>query len=106
MVDPVPSPWLIYLLAALGVAVSVVLPIVRAYLPKPPATLRRRGLQPLSPYLATGVFSLIVAGMIVLWYGAENLDPRTAFFAGYAIDATLQKMGTGNVPVGERPGGL
>ena len=87
----------VYLAAAAGVAISVILPLIRAALPKPPAmlaTASRSWWEVARPYVATAAFSAIVALLIVA--SNEDLTWRTALFAGYAVDSTLQKMTTGN----------
>lgn len=91
---------LIYLSVALGVVISVALPIVRALLPKPPQAL---GSGPpwerVRPYVATGVFSLIVALLIVAAMGDKLDSSATALLAGYMWDSTLQKATTGNLAI-------
>ena len=90
----------IYLAVAAGVVISVVLPLIRALLPKPPAALRDKSWKTMRPYVATGVFSLIVAVLIVAAIG-DQLDSWAAgLFAGYAWDSTLQKFTTGNASIG------
>ena len=88
---------IIYLSVAGGVVISVVLPLIRALLPKPPTALAA-GLiwKTIRPYLATGLFSLIIALLIVAAMGNELDSWATALFAGYTWDSTLQKLTTGN----------
>lgn len=95
----------VYLAAALGVAISVILPLVRAALPAPPGQLdsARGSLWAVAkPYVATAVFSLVVAALIVAYLDdpaappEDRLTARGALLAGYAMDSTLQKMSTGN----------
>ena len=90
---------LIYLSVTLGVIISIVLPILRAMLPKPRATVLARKESRTSrlwkitkPYIITGVFSLLVAVVIVALLG-DNIDSwQKAFLAGYTADSTLQKL--------------
>ena len=84
----------IYLFAAIGVMISVVLPILRALLPQPPPTPQERQefiQKKVKPYLIVAVFSLISAFLIVASLNSEA-DCRVALLAGYAWDSTLQKM--------------
>ena len=92
---------IIYLSVTSGIVISVLLPLIRALLPKPPAALARgTKWERIRPYVATGAFSLIVAVIIVAAMG-DRLDSwSTALIAGYAWDSTLQKLTTGNAAVG------
>ena len=90
----------IYLAVAGGVVISVVLPLLRALLPKPPAPLRGRSWEAMRPYVATGVFSLIVAVLIVAAMGNQLDTWAAGVIAGYTWDSTLQKLTTGNAAVG------
>jgi len=89
--------FLIYLAVALGVAVSIVLPLIRPLLPKPPAAKAAIATDMWAfakPYLITGIFSLVVALILVAFLG-ETIDTwQKAFLAGYTADATLQKITT------------
>ncbi len=89
---------IIYVSVAGGVVISVLLPLIRALLPKPPAALAcGKTWEGIRPYVATGVFSLVVAVLIVAALG-DRLDSwSTALIAGYTWDSTLQKLTTGNV---------
>jgi hypothetical protein len=92
------STFLLYLFVALGVAVSVVLPLVRAFLPKPGlarARAQARWVQA-RPYVATAVFSLIVGLLVVAFLGDTIHTWQSALLAGYTADSTLQKITTGN----------
>ena len=84
---------LTYLSVALGIAISVILPILREYLPKPKRERDGRAAWFIAkPYLVLGVFSLIV-GLLIVAAGGEALeDWKVAFIAGYAWDSTLQKL--------------
>jgi len=87
-----------YLLVAVGVAISVVLPIVRQSLPVPSSgTAGVGGLlgwvwQKAKPYLAIGAFSLVTAVLIVAFTGDTFKSPQAALLAGYAWDSTIQKL--------------
>ena len=91
----------IYLSVAGGIVISVILPVIRALLPKPPAALAGgTKWERIRPYVATGIFSLIVAVLIVAAMG-DRLDSwSTALIAGYTWDSTLQKLTTGNAALG------
>jgi hypothetical protein len=89
---------LIYFSVALGVAISVVLPLIRALLPKPPEALRGRTFWEIArPYVQTGIFSLLVAVLVFAASGDQLSTWQTALLAGYLWDSTLQKLTTGNV---------
>lgn len=92
----VPFPWNAYFVCALGVAISVVLPILRAMLPKPPTGIDGLAVvsvwQTAKSYLILGVFSLVGAILIVAASGDSLKDWRAALLAGYAWDSTLQKL--------------
>lgn len=94
--DAVPAfSWTIYLTCALGVVVSVVLPILRAMLPSPPRPMSegsRRAWDIARPYIVLGAFSLVGAILIVAAAGETLQDWRAALLAGYAWDSTLQKL--------------
>ena len=89
---------IIYLSVAAGVAVSVILPLIRPMLPKP---LNMRNAPTdfwvyAKPYLTTALFSLIVALILVAFLGETLNTWQSAFLAGYTADSTLQKITTGN----------
>jgi len=92
---------IIFLSVTGGIVISVLLPLIRALLPKPPAPLTGGTTwERIRPYVATGVFSLVVAVLIVAAMG-DRLDSwSTALIAGYAWDSTLQKLTTGNAALG------
>jgi hypothetical protein len=92
---------IIYLSVAGGIVISVLLPLIRALLPKPPKALASGTTwERIRPYVATGFFSLIVAVLIVAVMG-DRLDSWSmALIAGYTWDSTLQKLTTGNASVG------
>ena len=86
----------IYGYCALGIAISVILPILRAFLPKPPENIVPNmpadWMSSAKPYLVLGLFSL-VAGLLVFAVAGDTLqDWRAALLAGYAWDSTLQKL--------------
>jgi hypothetical protein len=86
----------IYLLTALGIAISVLLPIIRAALPKPPAGLNGFASPTVSDamkgYLVLALFSLVGAVLVVAAAKDSLTDWRAAVLAGYAWDSTLQKL--------------
>jgi len=87
----------IYISVALGVAISVILPLIRALLPKPPSVLNKKPFWEVArPYIATGLFSLITAALVVAAMGTQLDTWQTALLAGYMWDSTLQKATTGN----------
>lgn len=92
----------VYFSVALGILVSVALPLIRAMLPKPPTALAGKSFyERTRPYFVTALFSLVVALIVVAWMG-DSLDSwRTAFIAGYTWDSTLQKLTTGNAQSAE-----
>jgi len=91
----------IYLWVAAGIAISVILPLIRSLLPKqPPALSGTDKWLTIRPYVATGVFSLIVALLIVAAMGDLLNTWATALIAGYTWDSTLQKLTTGNAAAG------
>lgn len=94
----------LYLITALGIVISIMLPILRRFLPKVPI-LRRllpkgapAGVEgvwdKMKPYVLVGVFSLLTALLIVAFVGDALQDWRVAILAGYAWDSTLQKIAT------------
>ena len=92
---------IIWLSVALGIAISVALPLIRAMLPKPPQAMAGRSWRErVSPYVWTGVFSLITAVLIIAATG-DFLDSWSkALLAGYMYDSTIQKWTTGNLGPG------
>jgi hypothetical protein len=88
---------LAYLTVALGIVISVVLPILRQFLPKPPiiggvaAVDQTRTV--VKQYLVLGIFSLLTA-LVIMAFASSLLDTwKAALLAGYAWDSTLQKIG-------------
>ena len=86
----IPFPWAIYFTCALGIVISVILPILRALLPKPSPD--QGTWDVIKPYVILGVFSLVAAILIVAASGESLKDWRAALVAGYAWDSTLQKL--------------
>jgi hypothetical protein len=87
--------------AALGILVSVVLPILRALIPKPPVSATpalpgtpspNRFLLLAKPYAVVGAFSILTAILIVALAGDTLRTWNMAVLAGYAWDSTLQKL--------------
>lgn len=85
----------IYFSVALGVAISVVLPLLRAVLPTPLRNGKKWEIA--KPYVYTGIFSLIAAVLVVAAVPDQLNSWQTAVLAGYMWDSTLQKATTGNV---------
>ncbi len=92
---------LIYFSVALGVIISIILPILRAMLPKAVVTTLAKKESRVSklwavtkPYVVTGIFSLLVAVVIVAFLGDAIDTWQKAFLAGYTADSTLQKLTT------------
>jgi len=93
-----------YGLVSLGVLISIVLPVIKKSVIKPAPTAPIKGqtagvsskisefLTDAKPYLLTGLFSLIVALLLLAFLGEDIEDWRTALLAGYAGDSTLQKL--------------
>jgi len=92
------STVVVFLYCALGVAISVLLPVLRQSIPQPkggPAGVSGwfpRFFAVAKPYLALGVFSLCVALLVVAFAGDQLTDWRAAVLAGYASDSTVQKL--------------
>lgn len=95
-----------YFWCAVGIAASVLLPILWAtlyrYFPKPKKYATRISAKAIDsfwkaikPYLTLGVASLITALVIVVIFGDNLSDYRAAFLAGYAWDSTLHKFSSG-----------
>ena len=87
-----------YGFCALGVLISILLPIIREAIPKPQG--KTAGIEAIvpriwkitKPYLALGLFSLIVALLLVAFLKDQLIDWRAALLSGYAADSTLQKL--------------
>ena len=53
------------------------------------------------PYLATVLFSLGAALLVVAFVGDTLTSWKAALLAGYTVDSTLQKISTGNWNAGD-----
>ena len=91
----------IYLYCVIGIVVSILLPILRGLLPKPPASVGANAAPPsfllafwdhAKPFLIVGLFSLLTGILIVAFTYGTLKDWRAALLAGYAWDSTLQKL--------------
>jgi ABC-type Fe3+ transport system permease subunit len=92
------------LFTALGVVASIMIPVLRAAAPRPPEggalankSFGQRFWAVLTPYLALGALSLLVA--ILIMAIAEQTDKPfrswwEALLAGYVSDSTLEKFRT------------
>lgn len=88
---------IIYLATALGVAISIILPILRQLIPTPPGFTGKAAGKIIwkisRPYLLIGLISLIIALLLVAYLGSTVLtDWQAGLLAGYTADATLQKI--------------
>ena len=82
----------IYFWCALGVAISVVLPIIRKNLPTAGKVSTQSTWDVAKPIVMVGLFSLITALLLVAFLKDQLQDWRAALLAGYAWDSTLQKL--------------
>jgi hypothetical protein len=91
--------WKLLGFTALGVAISVVLPLIRAILPRPQQAFREwvDFWDKARPYVATALFSLLVAVLLMAYLGDTITSWKAALLAGYSCDSTLQKLATGNM---------
>lgn len=82
----------VYGFVVIGVAISVVLPILKRLLP----TAKQAGIQgvwvKIKPFIVIGAFSLLTGLLVVALLGNSVGDWRAALLAGYAWDSTLQKL--------------
>lgn len=88
-----------YGLVALGVFISIILPVLKQYIIKPEdgevagaGGAMQQFMAIARPYLVTGIFSLVVALLLMAFLGDNIADWRAALLAGYAGDSTLQKL--------------
>jgi hypothetical protein len=85
-----------YLTIALGIVISVLLPILRQFFPKPPNVAAAADSisrwQAAKPYLALGLGSLLTSLLIMAFAGDSLSTWKAALLAGYAWDSTLQKI--------------
>lgn len=91
--------WQAYLFCVSGIVLSVIIPILRAGLPKP----GKGGTAGISgafaamakvagPYIKLGLFSLAVGVLLIAFAGNSLTDWRLALLLGYSWDSTLQKL--------------
>ena len=88
-------PFYQYCFCVIGILISIVLPILRQFLPKPiAATL---GVAAWKRYVLTGIFSLLTAVILVAFGkgSASSWFWYDAVLIGYAWDSTLQKVVNG-----------
>lgn len=87
-----------YLFVALGVVLSILIPLLRPLIPISfgPRADPAEWWPYARPFLIIGVFSLLVAVLIVA-FSKETIDDKwgLAVLAGYAWDSTLQKLSKG-----------
>ena len=93
--------WETYLICSLGVLISVLLPVLRQYLPE---VSKEKGETsglggPLHtfwlvarPYFVMGIISLLIGLLVVAAMQETLTDWRAALLAGYAGDSTIQKL--------------
>jgi len=93
--DPDPFRWTMYFVVVLGILISVVLPILRGYLPKPKPFVQNQDDPPQwKIYVATGVFSLLTA-VLIMAFARDTVKDwwwQDALLAGFAWDSLLQKV--------------
>ena len=93
--------WLTYLIVAAGIVISVIYPVLRQALPKPKGGVAGvRGWMPrfwtaAKPYLATLIFALITAPLIMAFLGDKLGSWPPALLAGFAWEATVEKIRKG-----------
>jgi len=87
-----------YIFCALGVFISILLPILRQSLPQPKGgtagmtSFFSRFATKAKPYVVSGVFSVIVAILIIAFVGDSITNWEGALLIGYAWDSTIQKI--------------
>lgn len=91
----------IYPYVVLGIAISVVLPILKKAIPTPSReskyaneALTSRIWPIAKPYVIIGIVSLIIGILVVAISGNTLEDWTTALMAGFTWDSILQKVGT------------
>lgn len=91
----------IYPYVVLGIAISVILPILKKAIPQPStdskyfdASLGARVWPIAKPYVIIGIVSLIIGILVVAISGDTLEDWTTALMAGFTWDSILQKVGT------------
>ena len=95
MTGPYPFRWDLYGVVVLGILISVIVPILRQYLPKPkPLAADTADPAPWKIYVGTGVFSLLTGVLIMAFAGGPVKDWwwQNALLAGFAWDSLLQKV--------------
>jgi hypothetical protein len=84
--------WIAYLACSAGVVIGILLPILRALLPKP---LGDRGFrEAVKPYLVVGIFAVLTALLLVAFVPDIIGNWKAALLAGYTWESTLEKIGT------------
>jgi len=87
-----------FLFCALGIVISVILPILRQALPAPKGgtagvmAILPRLWEKAKPYVALCIFSLLTSLLLLAFAGDTIKDWRVALLVGYAWDSTLQKL--------------
>ncbi len=92
------TSWQTYLVVVAGIIISVIYPILRQALPKPKAGIA--GVQALlpriwsaaKPYIATLIFALVTAPLIMAFLGDKLNSWSAALLAGFAWQATIEKV--------------
>jgi hypothetical protein len=85
---------------ALGVAASVLIPVLRAAAPRGPQTEGVEGFagrfwRVARPYFALALLSLLVGLLVLAFFASTDKDIKMwweALLAGYVSDSTLQKL--------------
>lgn len=87
------------LFCSLGVALSVIIPVLRRFLPRTRGGTAGIGGALLpefwrisKPYVILGIYSLAVALIVIAFAGETVTDWRFALLLGYSSDSTLQKI--------------
>ena len=87
----------IYPYAVLGIAISVILPILKKSLIKSQSKQEdaKKTLKEIArPYLIIGAISMCVGLLVVAFSGDTLKDWSTALMAGFTWDSILQKVGS------------
>lgn len=90
-----------YFAVAGGIVISVIYPILRQALPRPKAglagvpALLPRIWDATKPYLATLIFALITAPLIMAFLGDRIDSLSSALLSGFAWQATIEKAKDG-----------
>lgn len=82
-------------LVALGILLSILIPILRAKLPGSRAQVSQASyIQYVRPYLIIAIFSLLTSIVILAFLGdsVQTIKWNGLLLAGYAWDSTLQKV--------------